>query len=226
MSIPLDAIDPVAQHHNWIHEFEWHFDLLPHVMDAMVTMTLPTIPVSRGGSRFDRDQVTGGGWVDNVPDIFAVTDEGRIVAKGAAEDAQHLWGCIVEYVDAVTEWLREPAETGLNVTIAVNPDPNLARGIALTTAGWLIDRAERIADLHDLDEYRLMLFALLRRLRGRYGVHAHPRQPRATCTVCGARAVIVRWIDDPNGSPKPVRAGQCRVCEQTYHDPEKEKIDA
>ena len=47
----------------WVHSFEWHLSVVPALMDALVEATLPRIPVSRGGSRFDKDKITGGGFV-------------------------------------------------------------------------------------------------------------------------------------------------------------------
>ena len=217
---PLDAIDPDATARRWRHEFEYHLDLLAPVMDAVVMMTLPQIPVSRGGSRFDRDQVTGGGYVDTMAalDHMTVTGDGQIVAAGAARDATDLWGMVVEYTEAVVAWTTPGEAPALERK--PNPDPLSARGIALTTAGWLIDHADAARSIEPLEPYREELFALIRRLRGVYGVSPAPRKPRARCTTCGQRAVAVTWVDGANGSPRPVQVGKCRVCGETYREHE------
>ena len=56
------AIDPDAAHDQWVREHEWHLGLVPAILEALVESTLPQLPVSRGGSRFDKDQITGGGF--------------------------------------------------------------------------------------------------------------------------------------------------------------------
>lgn len=211
MSIPLN-FDP--ERREWRREFEWHLDIVPALMDTLVSLTLPTIPVSRGGSRFDKLQITGGGYIDNVPlDRFDVTADGAIVAAGAEADARELWSWLVEYTGAVAEWLGESCPT---LEPAPNADPLLARSIALTTVGWLIDRADLIEPISELESHRVEMFTLIRRLRGLYGVHRHPRRVRARCGTCGARAVVVDWVDAVNGSPKPEQVGKCRMCGQVY----------
>lgn len=218
-TIPHDAIDPDATARRWRHEYEYHLDLLAPVMDAIIMMTLPTIPVSRGGSRFDKDQISGGGYFDNVPlQNVTVDGDGRFVAAGAAADATELWGMVVEYVDAVAAWLRD--DTAPNLEPKPNADPLTARALALTTAGWLIDHTDAVHTLTELEPYREHLFTLIRRLRGRYGVSPTPRKPRARCTTCGQRAVAVTWVDGANGSPRPVQVGRCTRCGETYREPE------
>lgn len=214
--IPVDAIDPVAALDRWTREFEHHLDLLPPVMDAIVTATIPHIRANQT----DKIVVTGGGPVDNMTAFLRgidTTEEGRLVDGGAAADARHLWGMVVEYAEAVTAW--EPRiEHRPTLTPRPNADPLTARSLALTTAGWLIQNAALIEPIHELDDYREALFTLIRRLRGRYGVAPFTRRPRAFCTTCGTRNVTITWIDNPNGSPKPVRAGKCGSCGQTYQD--------
>lgn len=214
------AIDPDAAHRRWVHEFTWHLDIVPALMDALVEATLPRIPVSRGGSRFDKDQITGGGYRDNMQllDQFDVTAEGAMVQKGAVEDARELWSWVVQYTRAVDAWITpgRPAPV-----LADNPDadPLSARSVALVTAGWLIDNADLIAEVQELDGHRDEMFRLIRHLRGRYGVYNHPRRARpVVCTTCGERSVVVDWVDAGNGSPRPVQGGKCRTCGQVYRE--------
>ncbi|AXA95437.1 hypothetical protein [Microbacterium sp. PM5] len=210
MSIPLNAIDPEATSLRERRLYEHHLDLLAPVMDAIVTSTVPSI----AASRTDKVYVTGGGYADNMRALDALmVFEGRIVGGEVSTNATHLWGMVVEYVTAVAEWINHPHP---DLNPKPNPDPLTARSIALMTAGWLSDRYEQISRVHELDEYRDLLFTEIRHMQGRYGVHANPRRPRARCATCGALAVVVTWVDNPNGGPKPVKAGRCRSCGETY----------
>lgn len=212
------AIDPEAAHRRWVHEFTWHLDIIPALMDALVEATLPRIPVSRGGSRFDKDQINGGGYFDNMHllDAFDVTTEGTVVQKGAVADARELWSWIVQYTRAVDAWIA-PVRPAPTLTDNPDPEPLSARSVALVTAGWLIDHADQIADISELEEHREAMFALIRRRRGQYGVYNHPRRARpAVCTTCGERSVVIDLVDAGNGSPRPVQGGKCRTCGEVY----------
>lgn len=220
------AIDPDATHRRWVHEYTWHLDCVPSLMDALVEATLPKIPVSRGGSRFDRPQISGGGYFDTMQllDAFDVTTEGTMVQKGAVADARELWDWVTAYVGAVSAWLNQPVAPPLAADLPpVVPgsrpiaDPLTARATALVTAGWLIDRADRIAEIGELEEHKTAMFTLIRHLRGRYAVYNHPRRARpAGCTTCGERAVVIDWVDAGTGSPKPVMGGKCKTCGEIY----------
>lgn len=212
------AIDPEAVHRRWVEQFTWHIDVVPPLMDALVEATLPRIPVSRGGSRFDKDQITGGGFLDNMQllDQFDVTTDGVMVQKGAVADARELWSWVVQYTAAVDAWIDAGRPKPV-LTPNPDPDPLSARSTALITAGWLIDHANQIAPIHELDAHREEMFRLIRHLRGRYGVFNHPRRARpAVCTTCGERAVVLDWLDGANGSPRPVQGGKCRTCGEVY----------
>ena len=203
------AIDPDATRRRWLHEFEWHLDAVPAILDALVEATLPQIPVSRGGSRFDKDQITGGGFFDNMRQLDQVDN-------AAATDARELWTWVVEYTRAAALWIDAERPAPL-LTDNHNPNPAKARGEALVTAGWLIDHAPLIAEVRELEEHREAMFSLIRRLRGQYGVFNHPRRQRpAVCTTCGERSVVVDWVDSGTDSPKPVQAGRCRRCGEIF----------
>lgn len=220
MTIPLDAIDPTAHADRWLRSFEHHLDLVPPVMDALVTATIPVAAVSRGGSRFDRPKITGNNDEDNMTAFLRGVDvgaDGRIVGAGAAADAEVLWWWVVTFTRAVAANIK-PTRPAPALVDRPDADPLTARSVALTTVGWLIDHADQIQQLavyeSDIDE----MFQEIRHLRGKYGVHDHPRRPRARCATCGTLSVVVTWVDGPNGSPKPVRAGKCRTCGETYRD--------
>lgn len=206
------ALAPDPQHREWVREFEWHLDAVPVIIDTLTTMAIPSI----SAVQTDKVRVSGGGYVDNVLTSFDVTTAGLIVDVGAGRDAAELWTWLVAYTRAVAEWVtpRRPAPV---LAERPNPEPLSARSVALLTVGWLIDHADQIETVTGLDAHRAEMFALIRRLRGRYGVHRHPRRARpGRCGVCGECAVLVDWMEAPNGSPKPVQVGRCKVCGQVY----------
>lgn len=225
MTVMMLAVDPDAEHREWVRAFEWHLDIVPELVDQLLTMTLPSIPAAR----FDKDRVTGGGYYDNVGlHAFEVSDEGTIVNVGATRDATDLWSWLTGYTGAVSAWLNQgvtapwaadlpPVVTGQRI----DAEPRSARSTALLTIGWLIDRAEPISQVRELETLRDAMFHLIRQLRGRYGVHRRPRRRRPhLCQVCGDRAVVIDWVDGENGSPKPIQAGKCKTCGQIYRERE------
>lgn len=216
MTIPLDAIDPTAQADRWLRSFEHHLDLVPPIMDAIVTSTIPHIRATVT----DKDRITGGGPVDNMTAFLRGVDvgsDGRVVGVGAAADAETLWWWVVTFTRAVAANIK-PIRSAPALVDRPDADPLTARSVALTTVGWLVDHADQIQQLtvyeSDIDE----MFHEIRHLRGKYGVHQTPRRPRARCATCGTISVVVTWVDGPNGSLKPVRAGKCRTCGAVYRD--------
>lgn len=222
MSIPLDAIDPEAASLRAERQNTHHLDLLAPIMDAIVSGTVPSLRASVT----DKIIVTGGGAVDNMTAFltaFDQSDNGRgINAGGAAADAESLWWEVIEYTRAVTAWLNVniPAPYAPDLpptwTSRANPDPLTARALAMTTAGWLIDRWHLTEPVRELEDTRDALFTEIRHMQGKYGIHPTPRRPRARCATCGSLSVLITWLDNPNGSPKPVKAGKCRSCGETY----------
>jgi len=210
-TIPIDAIDPEAQHRQWHAHYEYHLDILPPLMEILVMMSLPSIQAART----DKIVVSGGGYIENVP----ILDGPSPIA-----DALYVWGFVVGYVRQVTHLLNVDVPVPHRPILPplegralerVNADPLLARRHALMLTGWLADHADRIVMLHTVQDAEDRLFAELRHLRARYGVSPHPRRTLQVCDVCGTRAVSLRWIDGPSGSPKPLRAAVCRNCGET-----------
>lgn len=214
------AIDPAAAHDLWVREHEWHLNLVPAIIDAIVEATLPKLPVSRGGSRFDKDQITGGGYFDAIPiDQFDYTG-GGFTYRGAAADARELWTELVEYLDAAVRVVEEPARPVPVVSSRPDADPLTAKGIALVTVGWLIDHGDQIAEAPVLTREPTDLFALIRRLRGRYGVFSGPRRQKPeTCLVCGEPEVRSHWVNGTSG-PRSVEVKRCRTCGDETRGPE------
>lgn len=218
----LAFIDPNAAHDQWVREHEWHLALLPDLVEAIVDACLPTIPVGLG-SRFDKDQLTGGGYLDNMRtlDAFIVSGGGRIVSQGAAADARELWGELLTYLEAAAQVVSRPIRPVPAVGRTVNADPLTARGEALIAAGWLIDHGDRIAEAPVLDKEPADLFTLIRHLRGRYGVFPHPRRARlALCTICGEAAVRTWWATSSDGRPRSIEVRTCSTCGDEHREDE------
>lgn len=207
------VIDPQAAHDRWVREHAWHLDILPAVVEAVVDACLPQIPVGLG-SRFDKEQLTGGGYLDNMRllDVFEV-DGGRLVGQGPVADARELWGELIAYLDAAAKVVTNHARPVPSVGRKVNADPLTARGEALVTVGWLIDHADQIAEAPVLAVEPTTLFTLIRRLRGVYGVFNHPRRSRPTlCLVCGETTVQTFWATAEDGRARAVEVKRCQTC--------------
>lgn len=187
----------------WVASYSWHVDQLPLLIETTGTLALPSIGVSRGGSAFDRPQVTGGGYYDSVP----------IRDGGATADSRELWALLWRYLGEVRTHL--PAAPTIAQVVPENADT--ARRTAYTVTAWLAENVEQISDLHEVAPVEDDLFALIRRLRGRYATAGTARRARPrTCTTCGEAAVIVDWVDGANGSPRPVQVGLCRQCGEVF----------
>lgn len=197
-----------VERRTWERRAEYHLALIPKLLGAALALSAPDIPVSRGGSQFDRPQITGGGYYDSVP-----IGGGGGVAR-AAGDATYLWTLLAEYASAVSAWLDAPTR----IPSKCPGSSRSAHDAALVIVGTLIDHAALIWEHRQLDTFEQEMFGEIRQQQRRLlpqhdGVPQHARD----CTVCGeARAVRVVWVDGAGGSPKPVQIGQCRVCGKTY----------
>lgn len=215
-TIPLDAIDPEAHVLRWRRSFEHHLDLVPPVIDAVVSATIPHIRAAT----YDQDKITGGGVVDNMTPFLRGVEvgySGTITDAGAAADAQHLWWWVVSFTRAVLSNVHTRRSVPA-LPEKVNADPLTARNDALLIVGWLIDHADQIELLDGYHADIDTMFQEIRHLRGKYGVQDRPRRPRSRCVTCGTVSVVVTWVDGPNGSPKPVKAARCTRCGQEYRD--------
>jgi len=190
-------------HRDWVRAFTWHLDVVPPLIEVIIWMTYPHVRASR----FDQIKITGGGYIDNVPDVES--------AAAVLADARELWWLIVDYTRAVAEWI-ESTRPAPALDEQPNADPLSARSDALLAVGWLIDHAEHIHQVHELDEHTDSMLADIRRLRGRYGVFPKPRPQRERCRVCGERKVASSWMQNPTGSPKPLRVTSCQGCGDTH----------
>lgn len=211
------AMDAVTARVGWTRQIEYHFGLIPQLLRNAIGMAAvlgtPHIPVSRGGSQFDRPQITGGGYYDSIPTMGLGGD------ARAAADAPYLWSLLADYAEAVSAWL------GADTRIP-HDCPKTATGAhdaALVIVGTLLKHAGEVWEHRELDTFEQEMFGEIRRQQRRYlpehdGIPQHARD----CTTCGeARAVRVVWADAANGSPKPVQVGKCRVCGQTYEQGDK-----
>lgn len=212
------VMDPVTARVAWTRQMEYHLGMVPQLLrsaiTAAATLASPHIPVSRGGSQFDRPQITGGGYYDTIPTMLGGS------AEYAAGDATYLWSLLADYAESVSEWL------GADTRIP-HDCPKTAGGAhdaALVIVGTLLKHAGEVWEHRQLDAFEREMFGEIRRQQRRYlpahdGVPQHARD----CTLCGAaRSVRVVWVDGANGSPKPVQVGKCRTCGQVYRQDEGE----
>lgn len=200
------AIDADAARHQWERQLEYHLGLVPKLLGAMLALAEPSVGVSRGGSQFDRPQITGGGYHNETPTAH--------IDERAAGDAVYLWGLLAEYAEAVSAWMG----AGTRIPVKCPGSSQVAHDTALLIVGTLIDHAAEIWEHRQLDAFEVEMFGEIRRQQYRYlpkhdGLPQHAR----ACVTCGSeRAVRVRWVDGVDGSPKPRQVGVCRVCGQEY----------
>ncbi|MFI8593764.1 hypothetical protein ACIGCK_04950 [Microbacterium sp. NPDC078428] len=214
-TLHMITVDEQAEidYRRWVDSWLYHLDQIPPLLETTMLLAAPRVGVSRGGSRFDRPQVTGGGYIDNIP----ITDTSTTV------DADLLWATLHAYLHAVATKagnlppLAEHDRLWNTTTPTAPPD---ARARAIEATGWLADLVEHVVDWPELAPLEDELFALIRRMKGRYRSAGTARRarPRA-CATCGEVAVVVDWVTPGNGSPKPVQVGVCRVCGQQYAGP-------
>lgn len=197
-----------VERRSWVRRFEFHLDLIPKLLGALLELATPTVGVSRGGSRFDRPQITGGGFYDSIPTLPA--------DQSAGVEASYLWALFADYATAVSEWLN--ARTVIPTTCPNTP--RAAHDTALVIVATLIRHAAEIHQHRELDEFEEEMFREIRRLQRRHlpdhdGVPQHARD----CRLCGAeKAVRAVCTDALDGSPDPVLIGRCRSCGQEYRN--------
>lgn len=214
------AMDPVTARIAWTRAMEYHLGLVPLLLRTAINLgavlSAPHIPVSRGGSQFDRPQITGGGYFDGSPTLLG--GDAR-----AADHATYLWELLAEYATAVSEWL------GADTTIPQRC-PNTAGGAhdaALLIVGTLLKHTAEVWQHRELETFEQEMFTEIRRQQRRL-IPQHDGMPQHArdCTTCGeSRSVRVVWVDGENGSPKPRQVAKCRVCGEQYTTNEGETDD-
>lgn len=188
----------------WQERYEQHLDQVPQLLEVLRDGVNPL-----KAARIDTERVSGGGGAAPLP-----------FRADPMDDCDDVWAALVEYVGEVAERLQEtaPGATGASWAASGN-----VRGIGAGVSGdqaykagfvliaWLIDRAEKVRDLHLVDTEQ-HLFGLIRKLVKRY-VDAPPiERPahRRFCSVCGEKAVLVDWVLGDSGE------AVCRVCGAVY----------
>lgn len=210
--IPAMTADDQAEHdyRQWVESWLYHLDQIPRLLETTSLLALPTVRASRT----DQVKITGGGYIDNVP----ITD------GGASTDGNLLWATLCAYLHAVsthTDSVPPLAQHPRLWRLPAGEAPTEARAHAIEATGWLADLVDHVIDWPDLAYLEDELFALVRRLKGRYRSAGTVRRARPRiCGVCGECAVLIDWVDGANGSPKPVQVGVCKVCGQTYTEGE------
>ncbi len=200
----VDAEEQAAyDYQRWVTSYVWHTDQLPLLIETTGTLALPASGCHGVGRRSTGRRSPAGGTTTASP---SATGEPPTTPGNCGP-------CCGGYLEQVHS--RLPAAPTIAPRRAGErrhrpPDRvhrhRVARG-----------RRRAISDLHDVAPVEDDLFALIRRLRGRYATagtarRAHPR----TCTTCGEAAVVVDWMDGANGSPRPVQVGVCRSCGEIY----------
>lgn len=191
------AIDSDATHQQWLRQVEYHLGLVPKLVGAELALATPGIGVSRGGSRFDRPQITGGGYYDSAPAIG--------LDYAAASDAVYFWSLLAEYATAVSEWLFAPTRIPTKC-----PDTSrAAHDAAPLIVGTLIDNATAVWAHRALDEFEQTMLGVIRPS----SVDTCPSTPASRSTPSTARSADHL---DPCGSfgstaatghPSPARRG-------------------
>lgn len=195
----------IAELRMWVERFEQHLDQLPVLLEVLRD---GVNPLKAAGLS---ERVSGGGGEAPLP-----------FRADPMDDCDDLWAALVEYIGEVAERLQEPAPGAVGASWA---SPNGVRGIGAGVSGdeaykagfvliaWLIDRAEKVRDLHLVDTEQ-HLFGLIRKLSRRY-VDAPPierPEHRRFCGVCGEKAVLTDWVLGDSGE------ASCRVCGATYEN--------
>ncbi|GAA3948064.1 hypothetical protein [Microbacterium soli] len=212
------AIDPDAARRHWERRLEYHLGVVPKLLGAMLALAAPSVGVSRGGSQFDRPQITGGGYYDSTPTAN--------VDDRAAADAVYLWSLLAEYAESVSEWLG----AGTRIPGKCPGSSQAAHDTALLIVGVLIDHATEIWEHRVLEDFEQEMFREVRRQQYRYlpswdGLPQHARDclGDAEYPGCAAeRRVRARWIDDPAGGLRPIQIVTCGACGYVYRSESEE----
>ena len=188
----------------WVHQFEHHMGQIPDVLAMLVTLGEPTIGVSRGGSRFDRLQITGGN---------EHRDLGDTIDETLTRDAGYLWGLVTGYAATVWEQAPDTRQDAPDLAGGALTTAGAAKDAALLTVGWLIHHAEAAHTLQLVEDEK-ELSSTVRRLKAVHGIHPHPR--KELCRSCGRRSLDVDYVDTADGGDAKVGVCRNRECQTAY----------
>lgn len=188
------VLSPEEQWRRWVKRYTRHLDQLPGLFEAMRSDVLPI-----GAVRYDRDRVDMSR--DGVPVPF------RVEVVDAIDD---LWAALVQYSENVAQLLEAdlPRVSVWRVGSEVAGVSSSAdvRSDAYALIAWLIERADVILPLQELDDPQEYLFALIRSNARRFMSPVPERGRR--CKVCGAAQVRVSWSDRGE-------VARCERCQDT-----------
>jgi hypothetical protein len=197
VTIPLDAIDPDAGYRRWTERYLWHIDQLPLIVQTTGVLVMPHLRAVK-----IQERVSGGGYIDNIP----------VVDGPGTRDAVAAWAALRAYLDCAAVHLDVER---LSIPFELPEDVDSARWWAHEARAWLARVVDRIRAWPDLVELEETLFALIRRVSGR---QPDVQDPAPTvmdlCEVCGQEAVLVDWIEGPDGTSMLAKA--CTVCGTKY----------
>ena len=189
-----------VEHDRWNRCIEDHLGMVPTLLAMLLDLAVPKIGVSRGGSRFDRPQITVGGYDEQDPTMA--------IDETAAADATYLWTLLAEYATAVSAWFD--ADTLIPERCPGNAQT--AHDAALIIVGTLLTYKDGIYKYRELAPFEDEFFTEIRRMRARHGVFGSPRRrPPATCALCGEQKVRTHWVTGRVG-PRSVEVKRCESC--------------
>ncbi|MFD4957128.1 hypothetical protein [Microbacterium sp. NPDC058389] len=197
-AIPENAIDPDAAYERWVASYLWHVDQLPNVVQASGTVAMAPRMIR---AQQLREKVSGGGYVDNM----------LVVDGPESRNAAAVWQALRGYLTVAASRLGVEAPLLPGV---LPDDVELARLWAYSANEWLAAVVYDILDWPDLTARQDELFRLIRRARTRLDAGTVRRARPELCDTCGEHAVIVDWVDGPDGGAALTKA--CRMCGETY----------
>lgn len=189
-----------VEHDRWKRCIEDHLGLVPTLLAMLLDLAVPKIGVSRGGSRFDRPQITGGGYDEQDP-TMSIDDR-------AAGDALYLWELLADYATAVSEWL----DATTTIPTRCPDDRQVAHDAALLIVGTLLQHTDAIYEHRELADFEDHVFHEIRSMRARHGIFNSPRRrPPELCMLCGEVEVRTHWVTSRTG-PRSVEVMRCARC--------------
>lgn len=194
-----------VEHDRWERCIEDHLGLVPPLLAMLLELAVPKIGVSRGGSRFDRPQITGGGYDEQDPTLS--------IDERAALDATYLWSLLAEYATAVSDWMG----SGARIPDRCPGNRRVAHDASLLIVGALLQHKKHIYPYRELAQFEDEFFEEIRAMRARHGFFNTPRRrPLEPCDLCGEVKVRSHWVTGPTG-PRSVEVKRCDDCGNEEH---------